>query len=248
MQRSSVILATAVGLLVTAALVLAIAMGQGRSATAQEDEKEDPAMIHVTGEGLVEATPDIAYVNLGVRTQAPTAEEAQRANAEAVSRVIARLKALGVAEGDIQTSRFNLRPLMNYEVTREGKAPEIVGFAVDNIVMVTLRDLELVGEVIDAGIAAGANTVEGVRFAVEDPSELELEALRLAVEDARRRAEVIAEAAGVRIARVREISTTPGYVVPFMEAAVAEGMRAATVIIPGSVDIRASVSVSYELE
>jgi uncharacterized protein len=111
---------------------------------------------------VVQSAPDTATVNAGVTTRAPTAVEAMRQNAEAMNRVIARLRSLGIERKDIQTSSINLNA--QYQYNNEGVPPRFLGYDAGNQVTVTLRKIDRTGQVLDALVAAGANNVNGAGF------------------------------------------------------------------------------------
>ena len=176
--------------------------------------------ITVVGRGEVKAKPDIATVNLGVEVAAPTVGEAMtEANARMKS-VLSAMKALGIAEKDIQTSNFSIsfeRQNPTAPVTGEssgaksGSAQAPAGFyRVNNMVQVTVRDLDKVGDVLDAAVEAGVNNVWGISFGLDNTDALEAEAREKAVADARARAESLAKLNGVAVGDVIAISEVIG--------------------------------------
>lgn len=197
--------------------------------------------VVVMGEGTVMVAPDRAILRGGVSTQARTAREAAEANAKAMQAVLAALRALGIAERDLQTAQFTIQPV------REAApgAQRVTGFQALNQVSVTLREVGRLAEVLDRMIEAGANTVTGVQFVVAEPSRLLDEARAAAVEDARRRAEVLAKAAGVRLGRAIAITEGEGASVPVVMRSAA-GVPAPPMAI-GEETLRVSVSVTFEL-
>lgn len=168
---------------------------------------EDDRTIEVTGEGKVSAKPDLAVVTAGVTTQAPEAQEALRQNSEAMAEVVATLKDRRIAAKDIQTSQFNVSPV--YEQNRERQeAPRLVAYRVTNQVTVHVRKIGELGEILDALIQAGGNEISGVRFEVDDLAKLLEEARAKAVQEGRRRAETLAQAADVQLGKVLRIQET----------------------------------------
>ena len=165
---------------------------------------ENIRTLNVTGTGRVIVVPDIATINIGVRTEAEVvidALEGNTAQANAISRV---LQALGIAERDIQTSNFNVYPAERYDPMTgqiEGRY-----FVVENTVNVTVRDLSSLGEVLSAVVDAGANSIYGINFNIEDREAAIAEARKLAIEDARNKAEAIAGEAGVRLGDLMSIN------------------------------------------
>ncbi|MFN4157496.1 MAG: SIMPL domain-containing protein [Gemmobacter sp.] len=201
--------------------------------------------ITVTGEGRVDAAPDLAMVTVGVTTHAATASEALDANSVALATVLANLRAAGIAERDLQTSGFSLNPVWsNYASDR---APRIEGFQAANILTARVRALDGLGKVLDAAVKDGANTLNGLTFGVDDPAPLMDAARQRAVADARRRAELLAGAAGVKLGRVLTI-TEGGQAAPGpmyrMEAAM---VGDAVPVAQGEVTLGASVTVVWEL-
>ncbi|WP_347312777.1 SIMPL domain-containing protein [Defluviimonas sp. SAOS-178_SWC] len=207
-----------------------------------------PATISVTGEGRVEAAPDMATISLGVTNDAGTAAEAMAANSDAVRAVIERLTAAGVEERDIQTSGLSLGPRYDYGRS-DGTPPTIVGYSASNMVTVRVRALDTLGGVLDAVVAGGANTLNGLSFGIAEDREVMDEARTRAVADAARKAGLYANAAGVRLGRVLSISEAGAYQPPMPMAMAEAGFAksAAVPVAPGEVNIVASVSVVYEI-
>ncbi|NLJ87112.1 MAG: SIMPL domain-containing protein [Firmicutes bacterium] len=207
--------------------------------------------IHVRGEGSISVDPDLAYVSLGVVTQAPVAEEAQAKNALNMRNIFVALEELGIKGDAIETSYFNVYPIYRYD---QEKGDQLTGYRVSNSITVSLEDLSLVGEVIDSAIAAGATNVNDVRFTLADEQPWRDKALAAAVEDGRRKATVMALAAGEKLGlvmMVRDPGTqfTPYYAGNQMYArmATSEGL-APTPIQPGKLEIKASVEMVFALE
>jgi uncharacterized protein YggE len=166
-----------------------------------------PPSIVVTGRGEERVTPDRARVTLGVQTQAPTAAAAATQNARRQRAVLDTLRALGIPAEQITTSDYNVFPEQQYdEQTRRAR---IVGYNVQNNVIVELRRIDQVGAVLDATLAKGANNVSSLSFFYSDAQTAQRRALGKAVEAARAEAEVIAAAAGGRLGEVIEISSVP---------------------------------------
>lgn len=212
---------------------------------AQARPRDDRKTLSVTGTGESQSRPDLAYVTVGVSTEARTAQEAAQQNAEATAKVVSALRERGIAERDIQTSNYSVQP--RYD-NRPGSEPTIVGYVVNNMVRATIRKLEQVGAAIDTALSAGANNVQGVSFGLDDSDAAEDAALRDAVRDARRRAEVLATAAGVRLQGVRRIEEqSDARPMPRMMEARMAMAGAATPISPGELTVRATVSVVFDI-
>ncbi len=199
--------------------------------------------VTVTGTATIRSAPDEAVVTLGVHTQAATAEEAVRENAEKMVAVLAALQDLGIAEQDVATAWINLWP----QYSDSGLT--IVGYTAENQLNVTIRDMDKIGRAIDRAVAAGANLTSGIMFQVSEDSAVADEALEGAVADARRKAELLAGAAGATLDDVVTISET-GYPVPppiFYDRAVAAEAGATTPVSPPTLESQVSVTVVWSL-
>jgi uncharacterized protein YggE len=163
-----------------------------------------PALITVTGEGQAEAAPDMATISLGVTTTAATAKAAMAENAGQLAIVLGNLKAAGIEPRDLQTSGLSLGP--NWSNSETGS--KIDGYTAANQLSVRVRNLDRLGEILDAAVKDGANTLNGVQFGLTDPSSQLDEARKRAVADARHRAALLAEAAGSALGTV--VSITEG--------------------------------------
>ncbi|HJV59176.1 MAG TPA: SIMPL domain-containing protein [Methylomirabilota bacterium] len=205
-----------------------------------------PATVTVSGVGTVSAAPDIAEITSGVVTQAPTAAQALAANSQAMEQVLRSLAALGVAARDIQTTNISVSPQRRV-VRGEGRPPEIVGYEVTNQVRVKVRDLGQLGRVLDQQVAQGANSVYGIRFGLADPAPMLDEARKRAMADARRRGELYAAAASLKIGRVVAVQEA-GAAAPRPEIAARVMTAGAVPVAPGEQEIQASVSVTFSLE
>ena len=211
--------------------------------------------ISIEGRGEVTAAPDMAAINSGVTTQGATAREALDTNTAAMAELIAALKESGVEARDIQTSGFSVNP--NYVYTDERDAngyslpPKINGYQVSNTVTVTVRQLETLGTILDKSVTVGANTVNGVSFAVADPSELYDEARKAAFADARAKAELYAAAAGGTLDALLSISETQGFNNPQPYPMYARAEMAASAPVPveaGELAFAINVNVQWELD
>ena len=216
------------------------------------------AEVQVTSQGpivelsvteTVKAKPDIAEVSAGVTTEAPTAVAAMEANARAMDAVIARIKVLGIAEDDIQTTGINLGAQYDYEQNR-GR-PVFRAYQASNRVSVTLRDVKRTGPVLDALVAAGATDIGGPSFSIDDDSGPRAQARKAAFEKARTQANEYARWAGFSGARLLSVSeaVNPGRPMPYADkrAVMAEGAVAATPVEPGLVGTAVTVTVTFEM-
>ncbi|MBA3313955.1 MAG: SIMPL domain-containing protein [Planctomycetota bacterium] len=210
--------------------------------------EEVPRAVSVTGEGTAVAPPDMATVHTGVVTQAAAAKEALAANSKAMESILAALKTRNVAVKDVQTSQFSVQPMYDHD-ERGLTRPEISGYQVMNQVRVRVRELDRLGEVLDSLVQAGSNEVSGVSFGVAEPKGVFDEARRDAVRDARRRAELYAEAAGVRLGKVRRISEqTIRFPQPIAMSRGFAAESSAVPVAPGEEEFHVSVDVEYALE
>lgn len=204
--------------------------------------------ITIDGEGTVSGKPDLARVDIGLYTEGEDVPSVQNANTQKVNAMLAALKDLGIAEADIQTSNYNITPRYQYD---EG-AQTVIGYAVSQNLAVKVRDLSKVGTVLSRVGSLGANQVNGVTFTIDDPSSLEQMARKDALEDARKKAEELADALGVKIVRVVTFSESSSGT-PTPQPIALRGLEAAPSsqiapeIQPGSLDVKSNVSVTFEI-
>ena len=205
---------------------------------------DDPkALITVTGEGQVAVVPDMATISLGVTVNAETAKAALDANSAALTAVLERLTAAGIEAKDIQTSGLSLGPVYDSSYSSSGQG--VQGFTASNIVTVQVRTIDNVGPVLDASVTDGANMLNGITFGLLDPVPATDEARKKAVEDARRKAALYAEAAGVELGKIVSISEGGGYGAPMMMGAASFAKSDAMPIAAGELSVGASVSVTF---
>jgi len=207
--------------------------------------------ISVTGEGKVSAAPDLAIVSLGVSALRPSVAEAREAAAVGLQGMIDAMRSRGIEEKDIQTSNLSIYPEYDYR----GDTQTLRGFRVTNQVTAKIRDIDVTGDVIDAAVAAGGNdtTINSIAFTIDDPESLREEARRAAVEDARRKADVLAQASGVSVGEPISISEgSVAYPEPVYadRAALDEAAQAggATPIQEGELDVIVNVTVTWNIE
>jgi uncharacterized protein YggE len=211
---------------------------------------EDQRTIRVRGEGKATSPPDMAVVMTGVVTMAPTASDALAANNDAMQGILDVVKQSRIAAKDVQTSSFNVQP--EYERDERGRTkPNIVGYRVTNQVRIRVRDLANLGKVLDALVDAGSNQVSGISFGIDYPTGVMNQARSRAISDARSRANLYAQAAGVRVGKVLTISEQP-IAMPqprFMADTFAAEARVASVpIATGEQELSTSVDVVFALE
>lgn len=205
-------------------------------------------LVELTVHESVEAEPDLVTVGAGVTTQAPTAVEAMRANAQAMTTVIARIKALGIAERDIQTSGISLGAQYDYD--QENRRQVFRGYQVSNRVSVKLREVPRTGEVLDALVAAGATDLSGPDFSIEDDTGARAQARKAAMESAQAQALEYARAAGYSGVRLLEISESVAAQppMPYARGVALEAAAAPkTPVQPGLVQAGVTIQVTYEM-
>lgn len=219
-------------------------------ANAQSTQGTPNRAITVVGEGKVSISPDIARAQIGVEVMMPSVKEASDANKELLDAVLAALIDQGIAEEDIQTSGFSVYA---ERFGPEGPLPaDQTNYRVSNNVAVVVRDLAKLGDVLDAAIEAGANNIYGVEFSLDDPSVVESEARQSAVEDARAKAEELAELTGVTVGDVVNISEVIGngggyYTSNFAEMGRGLGGGGSTPISPGQLELVMQLQVTYAI-
>ncbi|PYI54554.1 SIMPL domain-containing protein [Paenibacillus flagellatus] len=208
-------------------------------------------VITVNGTGEMTISPDVAYISLGIRTEAETAKDAQAANAEAYTKLRAVLfDTYKLAEKDVQTSGFRVQP----EYTYTDRDPKIKGYSATQMLQVTYRDLDKLGTFLDAASAAGANQIEGVRFSTEKGQEYELQVIQKAMDNAKAKAEAIAKYAGKELKGIVAVNQGGGVAIPSQysniafeaKSAAMDAAGAPTSISTGELKVTTNVTVQYE--
>ena len=247
------------------------AIAQSQASVSISPLGPNSALLSLTAEGRSRRVPDLALFNAGVVTQAANATEALADNSRKMNRVVDALKRAGIADRDIQTSAVSLQPrYTNPDLEAQIRArqtgqpyvpsnepPRIIGYEARNSVQVRVRQLGQMGKIIDTLIAQGANQVDGPSFTLDEPRTAQDEARREAVSIGRQRAELYAQATGMRVARLLSISEGGGYY-PVQQAIVVTGSRIGgpppppaperdSPISPGELELGVSVSMQFEL-
>lgn len=209
---------------------------------------QQPPQIVVTGTSEVLAVPDEAVVRLGIVRQATAAEAAQQQANSVAEEILKAIMAAGVPAKDIQTARLVLSPVYNSRNAEQ----RIVSYNATNTVSVRLDNLNLVGNVIDAGLKAGANQLEGVQFRLKNELPSREQALKEAVQEARGKAQAMADALRVNLAEVQEATEGGVSVVPRVQPFAATAGRietaaAPTPVSPGEIEVRANVTIRYRI-
>jgi uncharacterized protein YggE len=206
--------------------------------------------VSVVGSGLVYVTPDVAYINVGVRSQADTVAAALDLNSAQAKTIKDTLVAQGVDEKDIQTSSFNVYPQSDYDTM--GKIVRTY-FSVENNVYVTVRNLDSIGKVLDAVAKSGANNIYGITFDVQDKTAAQSTARKLAVDSARVQAQELAAAAGVELGDIIMISSTSGYTQPYYGQGMGGGgggaaFSTAVPIAAGQMQVTSDVTLVFAIK
>ena len=233
------------GAVIIAAGAMSLAMGVMALAA-------EKGQINVTGKGIVTVEPDLATMYISIDTNAPTAEEAQKQNADKSGSVISGLKAVGIKDEDIKTNRYGVYPRYKYD-EKTGERT-MVGYEVSNNLLVTTADVKNTGKYLDAAVKAGATGNDNVEFSVKDPTQHYAQALSLAIQNANSSAQTIAKALGVvqgKAVRVDENYSSDSYLRNESEKASAVrdmGAGSAADIRYDKIQISANVNVTYLFE
>lgn len=245
-NRSALFLGALAGVILIALVAGITSLVMGSPVQAQSAGVTNMRQVTVVGTGEISGTPDTARVEIGVEVTAATTSEAISQNNAQVAAVINKLKELGIADADIQTSNFNM--YANYD--ENGR--EIVGYNVSNMVSVTIRNLEQAGTLLDQVVQVGANRIYGVTFSVDDPTALIAQSRDRAIENARAKAEQMAQLSGASLGEVLVITENLGSEPIPMPYGKGGGMPAAeqAASVPvqaGEQSFMANVQVTYEL-
>lgn len=229
-----------------AAAVLSLAAA-GAAHAQQSDAAFRATTLHLSAYGEVKIKPDMASLQLGVTTEAATAQAAMQENAARMNAVIAAVRAAGIRAEDVQTSGLNLSPQYRYE---QNQPPQLTGYQASNMVTVAAHDLSRAGAVLDAAVKAGANQVHGISFRLQDPTAAENAAREAAVRALNAKAELYARATGLHI--VRLVSLAEGSTPPPPSYQVNEVMMTAaraqpTPVAIGELTVRETVNAEFEV-
>jgi uncharacterized protein len=213
-------------------------------------QQTQPSTLNLNVNADSKRAPDMATISVGVVSTARTANAAMAENRRKMSAAMAQIRGAGIEARDIQTSGFSIQPQYEYV---ENQRPRITGYQVSNNLTVRIRNLELVGPVLDRVVAEGVNQVSGPTFGIDNPEEALDEARREAMETAMRRARIYAEGSGMRIKRVVTINESGGFQpqpppIMMMRSAMADSAAAQTEIAAGEVTLSIQLNVQFELE
>ncbi|WP_454829911.1 SIMPL domain-containing protein [Pseudoxanthomonas wuyuanensis] len=207
----------------------------------------DGTLLNVSAQAEASRVPDVATISAGVVTQAVDGNAAMRQNAEQMAKVVAAIKAAGIADKDVQTSGINLSPQYRYA---ENEAPKITGYQASNTVSLKVRDIANLGKVLDALASVGANQINGPSFQIDQPDPVYDEARLAALKKAQARAETYAKALGLRVRRIVSISEGGGgfQPVPMVQMrAMAMDKAESTSVSPGETTLTVNLDVVFEL-
>lgn len=206
----------------------------------------DDAHLTVTGTATITLPADRAILSIGVRTTAATATDAAAQNADGITALLAALEAAGILPEDITTAEYNIYP--NYDYI-DGVS-SLTGYQITNMLSVVVRDVTQIGKVLDAAINAGANETYGISFTSTRQAEAQDEALTAAIAEAQRKGALMAEAAGMQLGGIEEITENGGGYAVYSNAKfdMAAGMVGSTTILADGVDVTATVTITFELK
>ena len=228
------------------ALTLALLLLCGAALAEASVPAADGATLTVTGSATVTLPADYAQASVGVSTRAATVQEATQQNAEAIRSVIAALVEAGIPESDIVTSSYSVYAEYDYQT---GEAV-LAGYNVSNQLTVIIRDMDHIGAILDKATAAGANTIHSVTFCSTLTAEAQDTAMVLAVQDALRKGQLLAGAAGLTVGGVLSVTevTGGGFGAPVMYKTTGTADAASNVILPDDLSITAGVTITFELK
>lgn len=234
-------------LFIIISLLAVVSVVLSACAAAPGGSQEPTRSLNITGVGQVFLKPDIAYINIGVHTEDPSATAAVTRNNAQTQKVADALTRFGVAVDDIRTTNFNIWANTQYD--RDGQ-PTGTSYVVDNTVYVTVRDLTKMGEMLDAVVKAGANTINSIQFDVADKTEAMTKARDAAIENAKKQAAEIATAVGVELGAVQSINFYDAVPSPVFDGKGGGGaeLAAAVPIQPGQLSLSVTVNLVYEIK
>jgi uncharacterized protein YggE len=233
-------------------LALTLALGGTMTAHAQTATPgyavpADGTLLNIAAQAEARHAPDVATLSAGVVTQASDSAAAMRQNAEQMTKVLAAVRAAGIADKDVQTSGINLSPQYKYV---ENQAPQILGYQASNSVNLKVRDIAKLGKVLDALAAQGANQINGPTFEIDDPEPLYDQARVDALKKAQSRAQTYAKSLGLRVRRIVSISEGSGGGVrpmPMMRTMAMKAEMDSTPVATGESSVSVNLDVVFEL-
>jgi hypothetical protein len=237
-------------LILGAVMLGAIVMSACGPATIVANPAPTQRTLSVTGSGMVNMIPDIAYINIGVHTEKPTAADAVAENNTQTQQVVDALKTAGVDAKDIQTTNFSIYPNTQFDPQTNQKIGTT--YVVDNTVNVTVRKLDKLGDLLDTTVKSGANSVNSIQFDVADKTQALKQARDLAVKDAQTQAQELSTTAGITLGQVQTISFFNNVPSPVLDTFGKGGggavAAAAVPISSGQMTLTVTVNMSYEIK
>jgi uncharacterized protein YggE len=233
--------------LVFAVLALTLVLSACGPTTINQEAQPVTRTLNVNGVGTTYLTPDIAYINIGVHNEGATATEAVDANKTQTKAVLDALKKAGVEDKDLRTTNFSIYPSQQYGT--DGTVSGTI-YMVDNTVYVTVRNLDGLGNLLDDTISAGANSINSIQFDVADKTAAIKEARAKGVEDAKTQAQELADAAGITLSGIQNISYYDNSPYPISEGKGGGAPMADTSVSiqPGQLTVSISVSITYAIK
>ena len=242
------ILAILVGIVLVIFIISGVMMLVNKNGNS-EYSPNNVNQISFAGEGKVYTKPDIAFVDVSVVTQGEQVKDVQDANTKKMNKVIGFLKTSGVDEKDIKTTDYNLYPQYTYE---NNKVPQIMGYQISQTLNIKIRNLDNVGTILEGGVNVGINQVNSLYFGFENDEQLKEQARKIAIDDAKKKAEILASQLGVRLIKITGFSdNTTGYQVPVYNAkeyGIGGGSGTTPDIQTGQNEITVDVTITYEIK
>ncbi|HEV2006519.1 MAG TPA: SIMPL domain-containing protein [Candidatus Limnocylindrales bacterium] len=205
--------------------------------------------ITVQGTGKITLTPNLASINVGVTFQGATAAKAQGGASAAMARIIAAIKAKGVAEADLASQWVSLQP--QYDYSSSGTVPpRVIGFQANQSLSIKVHKIDTSGDVIDAAVGAGATDIGGISFSVSDPAAATAQARTAAITDAKARAKSLADAAGILLGAaisITEVSAPTVVPYPYLDKAAVGAPTNPTPIQVGTTEVEVNVQVTFAI-
>lgn len=212
---------------------------------------QETRTISVDGTSVIKAMPDRATVNISIESTAKDAKEASAQNAIVMNKIQKDIMALAITKDNIKTTNYNLYPLYN---RKDNGRQEITGYSVSNQITVTVDNIDIVGNVIDTAINAGANSVNSVEFSLKDPQSYKDKVLVQAINDAKRKADIIAKTLGKNVVNVVSVNFNNSYIeartfnsMMYAKAADSAAVGASSPIQAGDISVKANVSIVFEI-
>ncbi|NMB02762.1 MAG: SIMPL domain-containing protein [Firmicutes bacterium] len=218
-------------------ILLVLCLGSTQAAVISEQTSR----LQVVGQAVIKVAPDTATISLGVETSNVSAEQAATENAEIMARVMDALRNMGLTTTHISTSGYNIYSYVD-TFNRTGDEQGLATYQVYNGITITTQNLDQVGQIVDVAVQAGVNQVQGVSFDLADKQELQLQALKAAINQAQIKAQAMAEAAGTKLGGIISINEEQVSYLPYTESAF---LKASTVIVPEEIEVTAQVNMVF---